>query len=195
MMGDNRNDSLIGEVSMTERLRRVHALLRAGNVPSALSSQPGLGTVLLAGTPNQGPWEVVAYEAGDGMRISHDGETVQLPAEWADMTIANAIKLRVVQAWADQGDPDARAVLARLGNSSQQPRSQQPQWQYDEYPEYASVVSMQFVNPLQLAADMFQAVSRMGWDLFNTRAPIRTSFTVPSPWGVFRTTTLRPPRQ
>ena len=44
---------------MSERLQRIHAVLREGNVPCALGSRPGLGPVLLAGTPDSDSWDVI----------------------------------------------------------------------------------------------------------------------------------------
>jgi hypothetical protein len=99
---------------MTARLRRIQALLTAGNVICDLSEQDGLGTVLLAGTPNPGPWEVAVWEAGGTLWLNHKGETVELNAGGSDGITAAAIKVRVVDSWADQGDPESMAFMAMI---------------------------------------------------------------------------------
>ena len=151
---------------MTERLRRVHALLRSGNVPCELTRRPDLGVVVLAGTPNHGPWDVLLRENAGELWIHDARGDVRLPTDAADIMVANAVKFRVVQAWADQGDPEAKAVVAKLNatrNSSAPPAAHQP--------EHAYYVSVQLVDPLQLAAHLFDAFAQVGWSVLSGRLP------------------------
>ena len=169
---------------MTERLHRVHAILRAGNVPCAFRSLAGLGEVLLAGTPNQGPWDILIRETDGEVWIHDAGETVRLPPGFTDVMMANAIKVRVVQAWADQGDPEAQALIAMLKDPSQ-PHHSAYRVHTPDRPEHVSPGTMQFIDPLQLVADVFTAANRLGW-AFLTGRPAYVSFTLPSAWGTYQ---------
>ena len=138
---------------MSARLQRIHAILRAGNVPCGLTSRPGIGTVLHAGTPEHGPWDVLVRDTGDQLLLHHAGGVDELPHDVTDSLVADVVKVRVVQAWADRGDPEARALIARLDNPSQpdlaayRDRTTQPRQQV---PPFAAVA---FVDPLRSNAD------------------------------------------
>ena len=99
---------------MSERLQRIHAVLRAGNVPCALGARPGLGPVLLAGTPDSDSWDVMLSDTAGGLRVHHARGVQLIPTGSSDSVIADTVKLHVVSAWAEQGDPEARAVIAKL---------------------------------------------------------------------------------
>lgn len=172
---------------MSARLQRIHALLRAANVPSALSSRPGIGTVLHAGTPEHGPWDVLVRDTGSELLVHHSGGVLQLPAGATDTKVADAVKVHVVQAWADRGDPEAQALMAVLRDPSRpehtayrQHTSPAPQ---DVSPGAATAL---YVDPLLLAGQVFEAASRWGWSFF-TAAPASTTFGVSGPWGTYRT--------
>ncbi len=175
---------------MTARLQRIHAILRAGNVPCALSSRPGIGTVLHAGTPEHGPWDVLLRDTGSELLIHHDGGAVELPYDSTDTMVANAVKVCVVQAWADHGDPDAKALIAMLQDPSQPRRSA-----YQEHPaqpghDVSPGGAVKFVDPLQIAAEMFRSANRLGW-AFLTGRPTSTAFTLSSPWGTYLSVHIR----
>jgi len=174
---------------MTAKLRRIHALLRAGNVPCALTAMPGQGTVLLAGTPTRAPWEVLVRDVNGELRIHHAGEAVRLPAAATDAMIADVVKIRVVQAWADQGDPEATVALAALRDrarsgpfaaaaaapSSAEASSGRP-----------SAPPMSFVDPLRLAAEMVGAANRLAFGFMTGRLPVAADFVLPTPWATYR---------
>ena len=148
---------------MTARLQRIHAILRAGNVPSILVSRPQIGSVLLAGTPEHGPWDVLVRDTGGRLVLVHGHGTDEVPSDSADGWVADVVKVRVVQAWADRGDPEARDALAALGiplhthHPTGRPHPARPR-----RPE-ASVTTVSFVDPLVLASELFQAAHRFGW--------------------------------
>src|SRR6476469_11104149 len=100
---------------MTGRLGRVHALLAAGNVPCELTRRSDGSPVLAAGTPTSPRWDVLIGEADGDVIVQHRGAIERLPAGGTDQAVADAVKFRVVQSWADQGDPQARALLAAIG--------------------------------------------------------------------------------
>ena len=177
---------------MSEQLRKVYALLRAGNVPCTLGSTPALGTVLLAGTPNQGPWEVELRESGGQLLQVSEREAVHSPARATDAAIADAVKLRVVQAWAEQGDPQAIAVIRALtgasaGNSGRPSAGHHPGFRDAR----VRTVTVQFVDPAQLVGDMFAAATRMGWDMLKGRMPGYAALTLFNPWVTYQRTSLR----
>ncbi len=103
---------------MSGQLGRVHALLAAGNVPCELKRRSDGGPVLAAGTPTSPRWDVLVWETDGDLFVQHKGAIDRLPAA-ADQAIADAIKFRVVQSWADQGDPQAKALLSTIGNRYQ----------------------------------------------------------------------------
>ena len=176
---------------MSEQLRRVYALLRAGNVPCALGSTPATGTVLLAGTPNQGPWEVELRESGGHLVLVNDREALRIPPGATDAAIADAVKLRVVQAWAEQGDPQAIAVIRALtGTTSGSGR--RPAGAYSGHRDGGvRTVTVQFVDPMQVMSDMFAAATRMGWDMLKGRVPGYAAMTMFNPWVTYQRASLR----
>ena len=170
---------------MTERLQRIQALLRAGNVPCALSSRSGIGTVLHAGTPDHGPWDVLLRDSGGELWIHDAGGAVELPYDATDTTIANAVKIRVVKAWADHGDPEAKALIAMLQDASQ-PHHSAYRPLADQSQRYVpAAATAQFVDPLQLAEQMFDAANRIG-RAFLTGHATSVAFSLSSPWGTYR---------
>lgn len=183
---------------MTERLHRVHELLTAGNVPCKLSRQSGLGTVVFAGTPNAGPWEVLLFEAGGELWIHHDGEAMMLPVDTSDAMAADAVRLKVVQAWADQGDPEAKMVLSKLKVAAPQFFAPAEQRQR-RYEPARSGATLQLFDPIGMAATMFDMFTADIFDIFNNlsrdffapRAPVTTTFSMPFPWGTFHSSYTR----
>lgn len=150
---------------MPGRLDVIHRRLRADNVPSALEYRPGLGTVVLAGLDPAHPSgraAVLLHEAGGRMWLRQGGQTFRLPPDADDEVLVNSVKLRVVHGWAQQGDREATAVLARVQEMvTPEPRRPPP---------------VPFPDPFALAYQMFGALFRIGW-----------SMTVPSPWGLVHT--------
>lgn len=144
----------------------IHRRLRSDNVPSTLEYRPGLGTVVLAGVDPAHPSDraaVLLQEAGGRLWLQQGGQTFRLPVGADDDVVVNSVKLRVVHAWAEQGDRDASAVLAKvhqMAGSEQRPRPQ----------------PLLFPDPFALTFQMFDALFRIGW-----------SMTVPSPWGMVHT--------
>ncbi len=161
---------------MTTRLHRIHAILRDGQVPCALGTEPGLGMLLQAGSPDTDTWDVLVQDTGTELWV-HDGRgVVRLPAGTADAAVADAVKFQVVQARADQGDPAARSVLTQLeaagwrrGTESQDPPAQSP------------VDVFAFLDPLQFAERMFDAAYQFG-NLFLTPQPVQVNTALWSPW-------------
>lgn len=183
---------------MSEQLRAIHALLRAGNVPCTLSNTPGIrdgrATVLLAGTPNPGPWEVQLRESGRRLVLINEREAVQIPPNASHAAIADAVKLRVVQAWAEQGDPQAIAVLRALtGASSPGPRPASPRPHRSQHGDFAArTVTVEFVDPTQLAGELFAAAARIGWDMAKGRFPSYTAaVALFNPWLTYQRATAR----
>ncbi len=166
---------------MTERLQRIHALLRAGHVPCELSSRRGLGVVLQAGTPDTGMWDVVLRDTGTELWVHDSGGARQLPYHATDASVGDTVKLLLVQAWADQGNPEAQALVAQL---------QQTGWPHSGFDRPAghaqhyvkSDFASQFFDPLLVAERMFEVAGQLGAMLLS---PPRgsTAFSVWSPWG------------
>jgi hypothetical protein len=166
---------------MTERLKRIHALLRAGHVPCELSSRPGLGVVLQAGTPDTGMWDVVLRDTGTELWVHDAGGARQLPYHSPDVAVGDTVKLLLVQAWADQGNADAKALVAQLQQTSwPQSGSYRPASQAQHYD--SSDFASQFFDPLVVAERMFEVAGRLGAMLL-TPPRGSTAFTVWSPWG------------
>ena len=168
---------------MTERLQRIHAILRAGQVPCALGSRPGLGTVLQAGTPDTGMWDVVVHDTGSELWIHDSHGAVQLPDDLTDTGVGDAIKLQVVRAWAEQGNQQAQELVATL---------EQTGWPHSGFDRstgrgqhHVPVDLLQFFDPLQMAERMFDAASRMGSMLLAPPAG-SAALTVWSPWGTLQ---------
>jgi hypothetical protein len=149
---------------MSGRLGEIHRRLQADNVPSVLEYRPGLGTVVLAGIDQEHPSGrsgVVLHEAGGLYWIRQAGQTFRLPADADDETVVNSVKLRVVHSWAQQGDPDAEAVLVKVREMNRR----------DAPPPRPAP----FPDPFTLAFQMYDSAFRFGWIM-----------TVPSPWGMVR---------
>ncbi len=184
---------------MSEQLRRVHALLRAGNVPCMLSTSPGVwddgATALLAGTPNAGPWEVQLLQTTDRLVLLNEREAIQIPRTATDEAIADAVKLRVVQAWAEQGDPQAAAVLRALtGAAGQGSRASTAPGYRDRRGDSAGLrtVTVEYVNPAQLVGDLFVAATRIGWDLVKGCVPgYAIAMAMLNPWLRYQRASIR----
>ena len=149
---------------MSGPLGEIHRRLRADNVPSTLEYRPGLGTVVAAGVDPahpRGRGAVLLHEAGGRYWIQQGGQTFRLPPDADDDVVLNSVKLRVVHAWAQQGDPDASAVLAKVHEMVPPGQTLRPR-------------TPAFPDPFTLAFQMFDAAIRIGW-----------SMTVPSPWGMY----------
>ncbi len=150
---------------MPGRIDAIHRRLLDDNVPSVLDYRPRLGTVVLAGLDRSHPSArsaVLLHEAGGRYWIRQGGETFRIPANADDEVVVNSVKLRVVHAWAEQGDREAAAVLARVHEMVRPQARPRPQ-------------PALFPDPFALAFQMFDSALRLGWTL-----------TVPSPWGTVR---------
>lgn len=163
---------------VSEQLRRVHALLRAANVPCTLRTDPGTSgdgaTVLLAGTPNAGPWEVQLVHTDGKLVLLNERAAIQIPRTATDSAIADAVKLRVVQAWAEQGDPQAAAVLRALtgaaGQGSRASTGPGYRGRRSDSDDLRSI-TVEYVNPMQLVGELFAAATRIGWDMVKGCVP------------------------
>jgi len=175
---------------MTARLQRIHAILRAGHVPCALDSRPSVGTVLHAGTPDHRPWDVLLRDTGSELRIHHAGGADELPYTWPDTMVADAVKVRVVQAWADQGNPEAKALIAMLQDPSQPHHSAYRTHTAAPRQHVSPHSTTPFVDPLQLAAEILQAANRLGRAILTGR-PVSTMITFSSPWGTYQRVHIR----
>ena len=183
-INDTRAISAKGS-SMTARLHRIHAILRSGNVPTTLVSRPHIGSVVLAGTPEHGPGDVLLRDTGDRLWLVHGHGTDELPNDCADKWVADVVKVRVVQAWAERGDPEARAVLAALANPSRPHHTTDRRRPAQPRRPGSTVSTASFVDPLMLAAEMFQMANRFGWAVL-TGSPTLAGFAWPSPWGTIQ---------
>lgn len=174
---------------MTARLQRLYTLLRAGNVPCALDSRPGLGRVLVAGTPDSGAWDVIVRDNGSALWV-HDAHGVeQVPHGWTDAAAADTVKFHVVRAWADQGDEQAKAVIATLDGT---PWRQQNARQQNQPPADLAVITVYpFFNPFQFAGQMVTAANQFA-NLFLSRQPTMVNYSLWSPWGRVQGGYLRP---
>lgn len=169
---------------MTARLQRIHDILRAGNVPCGLTNRPGLGIVLHAGTPEHGPWDVLLRDSGGELLLHHSGGSIELPPGGTDIELATAVKLHVVQAWADRGDPEAKAVIAMLHKAGHTaPADSQPQASPNPYG--APLPAMQLFDPLFLAGQMVRAANEYSWALMTGQSR-SVGFSMVSPWGTYR---------
>ncbi len=180
---------------MTERLNRIHTILRDANVPCALGSRPGLGLVLQAGVPDSGTWDVLVRDTGTGLLVQDARGTTRVPLSASDATVADTVKLHVVQAWANQGNPEAQALLAKL-DSTARIRSEYPK---DEYSivetQYLNLDVLSLLNPLHFAGRMLDAMNQLG-NLFMspqpmtvnpaTSNPVTINYAVWSPWGTIQ---------
>ena len=83
-------------------------------MPCEMKRRPDGQPVLVAGTPTSAQWDVLIWAADGRLWVRHKGVVEQLPTG-ADQAVADAVKFRVVQSWADQGDPQAKALLSAIG--------------------------------------------------------------------------------
>ena len=170
---------------MTARLQRIHAILRAGNVPCALDARPGVGVVLLAGTPDSGAWDVLIHDTGGQLWVQGARGMAQLPTGLSDAGAADAVKLLVVQAWADQGDREAQNVLARMGVSSPtRSGAANPAtnpWTRSDH--LAPIDMFALFDPLEFAGRMIDAATQMA-EAFLTPPRTMVTFAMWSPWGM-----------
>ncbi len=164
---------------MTERLQRIHTILRAGQVPCGLSSAPGGGVVLHAGDRVGGEWDVLVHDTDGELWVVDSRGAVLLPDNSTDAAIGDAVKLHVVQAWADQGNPEAKALIARLHSSAAHQASRRHINQAG--PDVLASVTALVMDPLSLAGRMFDTANRLG-AIFLT-PPASAVVTVWSPWG------------
>jgi len=179
---------------MSERLQRIHAVLREGNVPCALGSRPGLGPVLFAGTPDSDSWDVILSDTAGELRVRDARGVQRIPAGSTDSVIADTVKLHVVSAWADQGDPEARAVIEKLtagsarhgsrarAGQAQAGRRPPPRTQTRRTQPPAPVDVFDLFNPLHFAGQMLDVAERFG-ALYSPGRPTTLSYTMWSPWG------------
>lgn len=170
---------------MTQRLQRLHANLRAGNVPCALSAQSGLGTVLHAGTPDSGVWDVLVRDTG-GTLLIHDAHgATALPPGSSDTAAANTVKFHVVQAWADQGDAEAAAVIARLREHPAARSAGYGQSTGPYTPGVSVMDAMALFDPLHLFDRMIDVGNFFG-DALLAWSPAAASFSLWNPWGTMQ---------
>lgn len=175
---------------MTARLQRIHAILRAGNVPCALDARPGIGVVLLAGTPDSGAWDVLIHDTGGRLWVQGARGMAPLPSGLSDAGSADAVKLLVVQAWADQGDREAQTVLARLGVPQQQRTRTGAADPWTRSDHLAPVDMFALFDPLEFAGRMIDAATQLA-QAFLTPPSATVTFTMWSPWGVVHTRRTR----
>lgn len=184
---------------MSERLQRIHAVLRAGNVPCALGARPGLGPVLLAGTPDSDSWDVMLSDTAGGLRVHHARGVQLIPTGSSDSVIADTVKLHVVSAWAVQGDPEARAVIAKLtatASARHGARTQAGRAQAGRTPPHRTqthrarppvpIEVFDLFNPLYFAGQLIDVAERFGV-LFSPGRPTTLSYTMWSPRGTVQT--------
>lgn len=169
---------------MTERLQRLHAILRAGYVPCSMSSQPGGQVVLNAGHLNGRAWDVLVRDIDGELWISDSRGTVRLPDDSADVAMGEIIKLHVVQAWADDGDPAAMALIAALQESVIDQHSAARRPFNARGNDDAGRALADLFDPLQIAARMFDAASTLG--AMFLAPPASMAVTVWSPWGAWQ---------
>ena len=167
---------------MTERLQRIHAMLRAGNVPCALSTEPGLGVVLQAGTPDSGVWDVMVRDSAGRLFLDDARGATVLAAGSTDSAVSDTIKLHVVQAWADQGDPAATAVIATLRERTASGATGYGQPRTQAAPNVFVIDLMSLFDPLHVVDRMIDVGNLFGNALL-AWSPAAASFSLWSPWG------------
>ncbi|MEP6562198.1 MAG: hypothetical protein ABJD68_14130 [Nakamurella sp.] len=173
---------------MTARLHRIHTFLRESNVPSALGSRPGLGQVLQAGVPDSETWDVLVVEAGAELVVQGTRGVTRLPPSTTDAMVADTVKLHVVHAWADQGNPEAKALLANLGRTAR--LREEPETTLVEA-QSLFLDGLALLNPLHVAGLMVAAANELG-SLFLSPQPMMVDFALWSPWGTIRGRYARP---
>ena len=166
---------------MTERLQRIHTILRTGHVPCALSSAPGGRVVLHAGDEVGGTWDVLVHDTDGELWIVDSRGAVHLPDGSTDAAIGDAVKLHIVQTWADQGNPEAKALIATLRASAAHQRSTSRRPTDQAGPDILAGVTAMVMDPLSLAGRMFDTANRLGAILLTP--PASAAVMVWSPWG------------
>jgi hypothetical protein len=176
---------------MTARLNRIHTILREANVPCALGSRPGLGVVLQAGTPDSATWDVLVRDTGTELLVQGDRETTLVPFGADDATVADTVKFHVVRAWADQGNHEAQALLAKLDMAARL-RSQPANDEYSAAmePQYLEFAVLPLLDPFYFAERMFDAMNQLG-RLFMFPQPVSVNpatvrYGVWTPWGTIQ---------
>ena len=166
---------------MTARLHRVHTILRDANVPCALGTRPGSAQLLRAGVPDSGSWDVLLQDTGLELLLQDAHGTTRLPPDATDALVADTVKFLVARAWADQGDPAATALMAKLGQAAR------PQHEPATGVEarYLVLDGLSMLNPLHIAGRLFEAVGELG-TLFLSPQPVTVDFALWSPWGTIR---------
>lgn len=150
--------------------------------------------MLRAGTPNPGPWEVQLRESGGRLVLINEREAVSIPHGASDAAIADAVKLRVVQAWAEQGDPQAIAVLRALtGAAGSGPRPTSSRRYRGGTADFGvRTVTVELVDPMRLASDLFAAATRIGWEMAKGRMPgYAAALSLFNPWLTYQGTSVR----
>ncbi|MET0864221.1 MAG: hypothetical protein ABWZ98_07785 [Nakamurella sp.] len=165
---------------MTSRLHRVHGILRAANVPCALDTKPGLGLVLLAGVPDTGAWDVLVADTSSGLLVQDGRGTTRVPSGVSDAAVADTVKVHVVRAWADQGDTDAKALIATLDGTGRLP--EEPV-RVDVGVPALDVLAL--LNPLHIAGRMLDAANQLG-SIFLAPQLTTVEYRMWSPWGTIR---------
>jgi len=181
---------------MTARLNRIHAILRAANVPCAMTPHHGLGLVLQAGVPDGGTWDVHVRDTGTELLLQDGRGTTRLPFSASDAAAADTVKLHVVQAWANQGNPEAQALLAKLGRTARLD-DQYPAGEFTETvpTQYLDLDGLSLLNPLHFAGRMFDAMNQLA-NVFMAPQPVPANpvtvsavtinYRMWSPWGTIQ---------
>jgi len=166
---------------MTERLQRIHNILRAGHVACALSSAPGGRVVLHAGDKVGGVWDVLVHDTDGELWIVDSRGAVHLPDDSPDAAIGDTVKLHIVQAWADQGNPEAKALITALRASAGDQRSAFRRPKDHGTPDFFGNATALYMDPLSLAGRMFDTANRLG--AIFLAPPASVAVMVWSPWG------------
>ena len=120
---------------------------------------------------NTQPWSLgrSSFGNGRGPCLANEREAVRIPAGATDAAIADA-GLRVVQAWAEQGDPQAIAVIRALTGTSAGTGASA-----GNYPGYRDggvrTVTGQLVDPMQPTATG-SLLNQDGLDMLKGRVPV-----------------------
>ena len=181
---------------MTARLNRIHAILQTANVPCALASRPGLGLVLQAGVPDGGIWDVLVRDTGKELLVQDDRGTTRVPLSAGDAAAADTVKLHVVRAWANQGNPEAHALLAKLGRTARLDNAYLGDQYTNTVPaQYLDVDGLSLLNPLHFAGQMFDAMNQLA-NVFMSPQPVPANpvtvsavtfhYKMWSPWGTIQ---------
>jgi hypothetical protein len=173
---------------MTARLNRIHTILRESNVPCALGTRPGLGLVLQAGTPDSATWDVLVRDSGTELLVQDGRGTALVPFGANDAAVADTVKFHVVRAWADQGNQEAQALLAKLdvaGRLRSQSVDDEPSGSME--PQYLEFAVLPLLDPFYFAERMFDAMNQLGRLFMSPQPaalnPMTMRYGVWTPWG------------